>query len=135
VTFEEAHRRIKAGDVVALRRAVDAGLNADLANRFSWTLLMLTAIEGNVAIGELLLAHGANIHAANNCGDTALSLAAHAGHEPFIKWLMKRGATTDCQPHGWRLAEWVKNTSGLPSEKAGRVLALLGHGANVSSIY
>ncbi|TGV52580.1 hypothetical protein EN792_077170, partial [Mesorhizobium sp. M00.F.Ca.ET.149.01.1.1] len=90
------------------------------------SLLMLTAIEGDTAIGELLFSHGAELHASNDFGETALSLAAHAGHEPFIRWLLRHGAKTDCNPHGWKLADWIEQTSGLRPRKIERVLDLLG---------
>src|SRR5882724_11359901 len=83
-SFQEVHRLIKKSNILALRDALDSGLDPNLTNQFSWSLLMLTAIEGNTAIGELLFAHGAELHTANDSGDTALSLAAHAGHEPFV---------------------------------------------------
>src|SRR5205085_8380798 len=55
MTFDQAGCCIKKGDVVALRRALDSGLDPNLANRFSWSLLMLSAIEGNAGIAELLV--------------------------------------------------------------------------------
>ena len=54
MTFDEAHRAIKKGDLARLRKELDDGLNPNLANRRFWTLLMLAAIEGNTKIGELL---------------------------------------------------------------------------------
>ena len=126
LAFEEAHRIIKRGDILALRHALDSGLDPNLANQFSWTLLMLTAIQGNRPVGELLLARGADPHATNKFGDTALSLATHGGHEAFVQWLLRNGAATDCKPHGWQLSDWIDQTSGLPPRKIERVLDLLG---------
>jgi len=126
LTFEQAHRLIKRGDVVGIRHALEAGLYPNLNNRFGWTLLMLTAIQGNMAIAQELFTRGAQIHCTNQFGDTALSLAAHAGHEPFVKWLLNHGATPDCRPHGWQLADWIAQTSGLRPEKIDRMLTLLG---------
>jgi ankyrin repeat protein len=127
MTFDEAHRCIKRGNLVTLRRTLDNGLNPNLVNRFGWTLLMLAAIEGNTRIGEILFANGATINAANDGGDTALSLAAHAGHVKFARWLLSVGASTDCRPHGHDMATWIKMTAGLPENKLAEVLTLLGH--------
>ena len=126
MTFDEAHRRIKVADAQALKRALGEGLDSNLSNRFSWTLLMLSAMEGNVGIGELLVAHGARVDSANDFGDTALSLAAHKGHERFVAWLLARGASMECRPHGWQLRDWIRQTSGLPREKIASILTLLG---------
>jgi len=126
MTFDEAHRRIKRGDRLALVGALDQGLDPNLANQFSWTLLMLTAIQGNVQIAEALVSRGAKVDSVNNFGETALSLAAHAGHERFVRWLLDRGASSDCKPHGWTLAEWIATASGLPPEKIVAITSILG---------
>jgi ankyrin repeat protein len=55
MTFEEAHRVIKKGDLARLRKELDDGLNPNLANQRFWTLLMLAAMEGDTSIGALLL--------------------------------------------------------------------------------
>lgn len=68
MTFDDTHRCIKRGDLLSLRRALDDGLDPNLANRFAWTLLMLAAMKGNTRIGELLLAKGAKINAVNDFG-------------------------------------------------------------------
>lgn len=80
MTFNEVHRVIKIGDLVSLRVELDAGLNPSLSNQFSWPLLMLAAMEGNTAIGELLVSSGAELDTINDFGETALSLAAHGEH-------------------------------------------------------
>ena len=131
MTFNEAHRIIKKGDVLALRRELESGLSSSLSNRFSWTLLMLAAMEGNVTIGELLISKGATINNENDFGETALSLAAHGGHLPFIRLLLNHRASTDCRPHGTTLEGWLSVASGLPSDKIQAILAVI-NGERVS---
>jgi hypothetical protein len=46
MTHDEAHRLIKKGDIVSLC----SGMSPDLSNRFSWTLLMLAALEGKTSV-------------------------------------------------------------------------------------
>ena len=125
MTFDEAHRLIKKSDVVCLRHELDRGLSPNLSNQFSWTLLMLAALEGNTSIGELLISRGAPLDTTNNFGETALSLAAHGGHAPFVRILLANGASPDCRPHGHSLEDWLKIASGLPQVKIASVLDLL----------
>lgn len=125
VTFDEAHRLIKKGDLVSLRHELDRGLSPNLSNQFSWTLLMLAALEGDASMGELLILRGAPLDTTNDFGETALSLAAHRGHAPFVRILLAKGASTDCRPHGHSLEDWLKIASGLPEDRIASVLDLL----------
>ena len=88
---------------------------------------MLVAMEGNSYIAKVLFARWAKINAANDFGDTALSLAAHAGHAKFARWLLSVGASTDCLPHGHDMATWIKMSSGLSKNKLAEVLTLIGY--------
>jgi ankyrin repeat protein len=130
MTFDEAHRLIKDGDLLSLRHELDTGLRPDLSNRFSWTLLMLAALEGDTSIGELLISKGAPVNTTNDSGETALSLAAHHGHVRFVRMLLANGATKECRPHGYSLEDWLKIASGLPQDKIASVLDALAQHAN-----
>ena len=125
MTFHEVHKLIKHGDLVSLRHELDGGMSPNLSNQFSWTLLMLAAIEGNRSIGELLISRGADVNAINDFGETALSLAAHGGHAPFIRVLIAGGASTDCHPHGSSLGNWLRVSTGLPKDKLESILDLI----------
>lgn len=130
MTFDDAHGLIKRGDILSLRHELDGGASPDLSNRFSWTLLMMAAIEGNIPIGELLISRGAALNKTNDFGETALSLAAHGGHASFIRLLLANGASTDCRPHGHSLKNWVSIASGLPEDKIASILGLLANAAS-----
>ena len=125
MTFKQIHRLIKNAELLSLRSELDRGLSPNLSNQFSWNLLMLAAIEGNTAIGELLISRGAELDAKNKFGETALSLAAHGGHIPFIQVLLANGASTDCLPHGHNLNDWIRVSSGLPQDKVALILNLI----------
>jgi len=86
---------------------------------------MLTAIEENTAIGDLLISRGAALDKTNNFGETALSLADHGGHASFIRLLIDNGASADCRPHSHSLKDWVSEASGLPQDRLASVLELL----------
>ena len=93
ISYRAAQTFIKRGDEPALRAALDSGLDPNLANQNGWTLLMLAAVEGNVAIGRLLVEKGASINARNNKEDSALTLATHRGYTLFVDLLSPNGAS------------------------------------------
>ncbi len=126
MTFNGAHKLIKSADLSALHRELDDGLDPNFSNEFSWSLLMLAALEGDTSIGALLISRGARVDAANDFGETALSLAAHHGHTGFIQLLLANGAQKSCRPHGHSLTDWIRVASGLPSDKIDAVLELIG---------
>jgi uncharacterized protein len=107
MTFDEASKVIKKGDVQRVRHELANGLNPNLRNQYSWTLLMLTALEGNTSIGRLLIEKGADLDSRNKFGDTALSLAANSGHPSFIKLLLQSGASLECYPFGGSFDDWL----------------------------
>ncbi|MGB8113516.1 MAG: ankyrin repeat domain-containing protein, partial [Candidatus Sulfotelmatobacter sp.] len=96
MTFDEASKLIKRGDITRLRDALERGLNPDLCNKNSWSLLMIAALEGNTSIGRSLIEKGADLDKRNKFRETALSLAAHSGHPSFVKLLLTSGASLDC---------------------------------------
>jgi ankyrin repeat protein len=125
MTYEEAHKAIKRGNLTALRKALDSGMDVNLSNKFSWTLLMLAGIQGNMRVGELLIERGADPNKMNDFGETALSLSAHAGHTSFVKLLLSKGASLECRPHGHSLEYWITKTSGLSPKKIATILRIV----------
>jgi ankyrin repeat protein len=79
--FDAAHRIIKRGDLLALRRELQTGLDPNLRNRYGWTLLMLTALHGRTDMAEVLIAAGADASTVNKFGDSAASLAELKKHK------------------------------------------------------
>lgn len=125
MTFEDAQRAIKRGQLQPLENAIPSVLSPNVVNRFGWTLLMLAACEGNTSIGRFLLDQGANVAALNVSGESALSLAAHAGHLSFVKLLRKHGASGDVFPHGHSLEDWLRVASGLPKTRIDALMKVL----------
>jgi ankyrin repeat protein len=87
ISYRAAQTLIKRGDAPALTTALDAGLDPNLTNQNGWTLLMLAAVEGDAAIGRLLIDHGADMAAHNLKGETAESIATHRGYSAFTALL------------------------------------------------
>jgi uncharacterized protein len=123
--FDDLRKLIKNGDIISLRRELDEGMSANLSNQFSWTLLMLAAMEGNLPIAELLISRGADVNAVNDFGETALSLAACAGHTRLVRALLANGSFTECKPHGQPLEKWLKVSSGLAQDKIASILEIM----------
>ena len=125
MTFDHLKKLIKNGDIISLRRELEEGTSANLANQFSWTLLMLAANEGNLSMAELLISRGADVNAVNDLGETALSLAACAGHSRLVRVLLDNGSLPGCEPHGQTLENWLKVSSGLPQDKIASILEII----------
>ena len=107
MTFDEASKLINKGDIIRLRKELQNGLSADMANQYSWTLLMIAALKGRTRIGSLLIESGAELDRRNAFHATALSLAAHAGHLSFVRLLLTSGASLECQPFGTTIDAWL----------------------------
>jgi hypothetical protein len=107
MTFDKASKLIKKGDVIRLRNELQDGLNPNLCNQYSWTLLMVAALEGNTSIGTLLIEGGADVDKRNRFRETALSLAAHSGHPSFVRLLLRSGASLECYPFGNTFDDWL----------------------------
>jgi ankyrin repeat protein len=107
MTFHEVSKLIKKGDIIRLRKELKDGLSPNMANQYSWTLLMIAALEGNTSIGSLLIESGAELDSRNKFHDTALSIAAHTGHPSFVDLLLTGGASLECHPFGNTFDVWL----------------------------
>jgi ankyrin repeat protein len=107
MTFDEASKLIKKGDIIGLRKELKDGLRSNMANQYSWTLLMIAALEGNTSIGSLLIESGAELNRRNKLHETALLLAAHSGHSSFVDLLLTGGASLECHPFGNTFDDWL----------------------------
>ena len=77
--FDHLHHLIKKGDRAKVRAWTAGGGDANLRNKYGWSLLMLAALHGRTDIVEVLLAAGANANLKNDFGDTAAGLARLKG--------------------------------------------------------
>ncbi len=59
------------------------------------TPLVRVGFLGNLALTDALLEHGADIHARNDIGYTALHFAAQEGHADVARSLLAKGADVD----------------------------------------
>jgi len=66
---------LRQGDIAEVKTAIEGGANANARDSYGNTLLMQTAVYAKVADLGFLLAHGADVNAANQNGHTALMRA------------------------------------------------------------
>lgn len=92
---------IEMGNVDAARRWLDQGLDPNMEADRVGTGLMIGAWEGNLAMMELFLSRGADIHRVNRHGEQALQLAAWRGRIEAVRWLLDRGATVNRGGKAW----------------------------------
>ncbi len=79
------------GHTQMLALLLKKGLNPNITRKLDGvTPLMLEVTGGNVNSVKLLLDHGANIHAVDKRGGTALQYAKEAHNTPVVKLLMPR---------------------------------------------
>jgi len=84
----------EAGSVsrVNLLLALGADPNARAKEGHAVTPLQHAAWAGHVEVARVLLDHGADVNAVDECGKTALHWAAECGHTDVVKLLLDRGA-------------------------------------------
>jgi hypothetical protein len=92
---------LELGNIGAARAWLDAGLDPNFAADRVGTGVMLGAWEGNIAMMDLFLQHGANINATNATGEQALQLAAWKGHADAVRWLIAHGAAVNRPGREW----------------------------------
>ena len=83
----------------------EAGADKDLKNRNGHAALMLTADNGHVEMGRLLLEAGADRDLHNWFGNKALLLSAGNGHVEMARLLLEAGGEWQHSPHA-SSSEW-----------------------------
>ncbi len=93
LSYRAAQPLIKRTDEPAFRAALASGLDPQAKNQNGWTLLMLTAVEGNIPLAQALLDRGVSTNNRNAKGETALAIATAKGHSSFADFLRSKGAS------------------------------------------
>lgn len=92
---------VELGKLEVARGWLDEGLPPDTEADRIGTGLMIGAWEGNIAMMELFLSRGADIHHVNRHGEQALQLAAWRGRTEAVRWLLDRGASVSRAGKAW----------------------------------
>lgn len=119
---------LEFGVVDQAREWLDAGLDPNFVADRIGTGLMIGAWTGNIALMELFVARGADIHRANGLGETALMHAAWRGHFDAVNWLLARGARINREGNEWSALHYA-----VFAGHAGAAQLLLERGADINA--
>ncbi len=86
----------RAGDIKAIKQHIADGTDVN-ALHFEMPPLTWAAMMGQIAAGELLLEHGADINGRNRDDNTALHLAVFLGRAEIVELLLKNGADVNAR--------------------------------------
>lgn len=119
---------LEMGNVDQAREWLDEGLDPNFEGHLIGTGLMIGAWEGNIALMELFLRRGADIHRVNRFGETALMLAAWKDRKEAMQWLLARGAQPNREERQWTALHYAAFAG-----HAERVEELIARGADVNA--
>ncbi len=91
---------VLAGDVVEVKKSLDAGAKVDTRTAYGDTPLSLAAGLGYHDVVQLLLDKGAEVNCKTRFGSTALTWAANNGKSAEARTLMENGAHVDVRDDG-----------------------------------
>jgi ankyrin repeat protein len=101
-TVEDFFRAAAAGDLVAVRWFLGAGMEPGVEDVSKTTALHMAAATGSSDVVRELLAHGAEASTERLDGRTPLMLAAEAGDSRSVKMLLDAGGKAlGKDSHGW----------------------------------
>lgn len=92
---------VEQGDLDGVAAWLADGLNPDFVADRIGSGLMIAAWEGNIAMMELFVGHGAKIDLTNRYDEQALQLAAWRGHVEAVRWLLDHGASPNRPGARW----------------------------------
>lgn len=118
---------IRAADHQAVSRLLADRTLANVRDRYGSTPVLHAALYGDVALLQLVVEHGGDIHAADQAGATALMLAA--GDLAKVQWLVEHGAQVNVRSEFERTPLLIASTQ---AGNASVVRFLLKSGAKVT---
>ncbi len=92
---------VEQGDLASVGAWLAAGMAPDFFDARGGSGLMIAAWEGNVAMMELFIRHGARVDLTNRHDEQALHLATWRGHREAVAWLLDRGAAANRSGARW----------------------------------
>lgn len=90
------HAAVEQDKAGLVKELIDRGAEVDSRNKDGWTPFLRAARNtGSVAVGNLLLDHGADINAKDTSAYLPLNWAAYFGNKEFVDLLLDKGAEFD----------------------------------------
>ena len=94
------HKAAFDGNIKAVRRHLDAGVDANTQTRSENTPLHAAAYRGHTEVVELLVAHDADVNARDVRGWIPLHQAVDQGHTEAAELLIAKGADVNARMKG-----------------------------------
>ena len=94
------HKAAFDGNIKAVKRHLDAGVDANSKTRSANTPLHAAAYRGHTEVVELLIAHGADVNARDVRGWIPLHAAVDQGHVETGELLIAKGADLNARIKG-----------------------------------
>jgi len=94
------HKAAFDGNIKAVKRHLDAGVDANAQTRSENTPLHAAAYRGHTEVVELLIAYGANVNARDVRGWIPLHAAVDQGHVKTSERLIAKGADLNARIKG-----------------------------------
>jgi len=125
---DEMIEAVSAGNMAAVEKLFRNGTGADVRDSSGRTAL---AVAPDAAMARWLIAHGADINAADGDGQTVLMQHASAGHTDIVRALVNSGAKLDTISTKWHSTAL---TQALDAEKLDVVRILRDAGAKDDTV-
>jgi len=124
------HKAAFDGNIKAVRRHLDAGVDANTQTGAQNTPLHAAAFRGHVDVIELLLVHGADVNARDVRGWIPLHQAVDQGHTLTAELLVSKGAEVNARMKG---GGFTTLDLAYMSEQNGLAAFLRKHGAKTGA--
>ena len=95
------HEAAKAGNIEAVMKAIEVGLDINDVDNAGETALEIATIEGRIDIVVLLIDKGADVNFKNSSGFTALHTAAFFRHKEIVEIFIQKGADVNAIATDW----------------------------------
>lgn len=107
---KELIQQAQAGNLVAVGKLLNKGVNANARDGNDYTALYFAAYKGHREVVQLLLDKGADANAAGNTKYTPLHGAAMGGHKDIVELLILNGADVNARSvHGLTPLQETRN--------------------------